>query len=322
LVVTDGASCPTAVLRVSSVNTQTRKSDSNGTTSRKVVSPDINTPRVEEIIQKDRRVTAREIASELNLSYGSVQRIVTDELRYSKVCARWVPRALSAEHKATRMMCSLTFLQRYHSDGQYFIDRIVTGDETWLHHFTPHNPKEPRWSGNTLDHRRGGRSLSHTPSASKVMATVFWNTTGVILIEYLEHGHTIKADRYCATLTKLRKAIRRKRLGLLSKGVILLHDNAKAPYSSPDSGIAAKVQVGGSGISPHTAPIWLQVDYFIFLALKRYLSGTRFTSDYAVKTAAEKWLNEQGPDYYQDEINKSVERSDKCLNRFGEYVEK
>ncbi|XP_035216035.1 uncharacterized protein LOC118189495 [Stegodyphus dumicola] len=85
----------------------------------------INTARVEEIIQRDRRVTVREICSELDLSYGNVQRIVTDELRYSKVCARWVPHALSAELKATRMMCSLTFLQRYHSDGQHFIDRIV-----------------------------------------------------------------------------------------------------------------------------------------------------------------------------------------------------
>ncbi|GFS86866.1 histone-lysine N-methyltransferase SETMAR [Nephila pilipes] len=45
---------------------------------------DINTARVEEIIQRDRRVTVREIASELDLSYGNVQRIVTDELRYSK----------------------------------------------------------------------------------------------------------------------------------------------------------------------------------------------------------------------------------------------
>ncbi|GFT33101.1 histone-lysine N-methyltransferase SETMAR [Nephila pilipes] len=46
---------------------------------------DINTVRVEEIIQRDRRVTVREIASELDLSYGNVQRIITDELRYSKV---------------------------------------------------------------------------------------------------------------------------------------------------------------------------------------------------------------------------------------------
>ncbi|GFT29825.1 histone-lysine N-methyltransferase SETMAR [Nephila pilipes] len=50
---------------------------------------DINTARVEKIIQRDRRVTVREIASELDLSYVNVQRIVTDELRYSKVCALW-----------------------------------------------------------------------------------------------------------------------------------------------------------------------------------------------------------------------------------------
>ncbi|GFS81889.1 histone-lysine N-methyltransferase SETMAR [Nephila pilipes] len=110
---------------------------------------DINTARVEEIIQRDRRVTVREIASELDLSYGNVQRIVTAELRYSKVCVHLVPRALSAEHKATRMMCSLTFIHM----------------ETWnmKHGFitSPPHPKEPRWSGNTLDHRRGRSLRSH-----------------------------------------------------------------------------------------------------------------------------------------------------------------
>ena len=66
-----------------------------------------------------------------------------------------------------------------------------------------------------------------TPSVGKKMATVFWDTTGVILIEYLERGHIINADRYCATLTKLLETILRKRPGLLNKGVILLHDNAR-----------------------------------------------------------------------------------------------
>ncbi|GIY82216.1 histone-lysine N-methyltransferase SETMAR [Caerostris darwini] len=56
---------------------------------------EINTARVEEMIQIDLRATLREISSELRLSFGSVQHIVSDVLRYSKVCARWVPRALS-----------------------------------------------------------------------------------------------------------------------------------------------------------------------------------------------------------------------------------
>ncbi|GFT71180.1 histone-lysine N-methyltransferase SETMAR [Trichonephila clavipes] len=42
---------------------------------------EINTARIEEIIQNDRRVTLSEIS---HLSYGSVQHIVSDVLRYSE----------------------------------------------------------------------------------------------------------------------------------------------------------------------------------------------------------------------------------------------
>ncbi|GFT19855.1 hypothetical protein TNCV_4993011 [Trichonephila clavipes] len=38
---------------------------------------EINTARIEEMIQNNRRVTLREISSEVELSYGSVQHIVS-----------------------------------------------------------------------------------------------------------------------------------------------------------------------------------------------------------------------------------------------------
>ncbi|GFR22846.1 histone-lysine N-methyltransferase SETMAR [Trichonephila clavata] len=34
------------------------------------------------------------------------------------------------------MAVSLEHLVRYHEDGNDFLFRIVTGDETWVHHFT------------------------------------------------------------------------------------------------------------------------------------------------------------------------------------------
>lgn len=61
-----------------------------------------------------------------------------------------------------------------------------------------------------------------TPSDGKVMTTIFWDSCGVIVIEYLARGQTTNADRYCATL-RLREAIRCKRLGMLSEGVIRPH---------------------------------------------------------------------------------------------------
>ncbi|GFS90676.1 histone-lysine N-methyltransferase SETMAR [Trichonephila clavipes] len=43
----------------------------------------ISTARIEEMIQNDQRVTLRKISLELGLSHGSVQRIVSNVLRYS-----------------------------------------------------------------------------------------------------------------------------------------------------------------------------------------------------------------------------------------------
>ena len=54
----------------------------------------------------------------------------------------------------------------------------------------------------------------------------FGDVKGVLLVDFLPSGETVNANRYCQTLDKLREALRRKRPGRLSKGVILQHDNA------------------------------------------------------------------------------------------------
>ena len=58
------------------------------------------------------------------------------------------------------------------------------------------------------------------------MATVFFDMEGVVHVEFMQKGTTINSASYCQTLNRLRKAIKEKRRGKLSAGVILLHDNA------------------------------------------------------------------------------------------------
>jgi histone-lysine N-methyltransferase SETMAR len=58
-------------------------------------------------------------------------------LEYHKVCARWVPRMLTQEHKENRMQVCQDLLNQYEADGDSFLDRIITGDETWCHHYKP-----------------------------------------------------------------------------------------------------------------------------------------------------------------------------------------
>ncbi|GFR79788.1 histone-lysine N-methyltransferase SETMAR [Elysia marginata] len=68
-------------------------------------------------------------------------------------------------------------------------------------------------------------------SAAKVMATVFWDVKVVILLDILPQGQCINAAKYCSTLDRFRDAIRRKRPGLLRRGVVLQHNNAN-PHSA------------------------------------------------------------------------------------------
>ena len=48
-------------------------------------------------------------------------------------------------------------------------------------------------------------------SAGKVIASVFWNSQVVIMIEYLEQGRTINGAYYAAELKRLRQKIAGKR---------------------------------------------------------------------------------------------------------------
>jgi histone-lysine N-methyltransferase SETMAR len=64
-------------------------------------------------------------------------------------------------------------------------------------------------------------------SARKLMATVFYARKGVLMVEFMQQGATITSQVYCEILKKVRRAIQNKRRGMLTSGVVLVHDNAR-----------------------------------------------------------------------------------------------
>ena len=71
------------------------------------VNPD-NKTYADELIRTDRRITVGKLASKLDVSIGSAHSIVAS-LGYSKVCARWVPRQLTEDHKLKEFAAALSF---------------------------------------------------------------------------------------------------------------------------------------------------------------------------------------------------------------------
>ena len=73
------------------------------------------------------------------------------------------------------------------------------------------------------------KKFTKEPSAGKVMATVFWDAKGVIMLDFLPKRSTITGVYFANLLDQLRTAIREKRRGKLSKGVFLQQDNTRIP---------------------------------------------------------------------------------------------
>jgi hypothetical protein len=70
-------------------------------------------------------------------------------------------------------------------------------------------------------------------SAGKVLASVFRDQDGILLIDYLPNGQTIN---YSSLLVQLTGILKEKRRGKLTKGVMFLHENVpahRAPYLAP-----------------------------------------------------------------------------------------
>ena len=139
------------------------------------------------------------IARTLGLGHNAVQEMI-EILGYRKVCARWVPHLLTEDHKGHRKAITSELLQKYRHEGDDFLLRIVTGDESWFQHFEPETKRQStEWRHL---HSPSKNKAKTVPSAVKVMGTVFWDAEGLILAEFLNLGKPsllLVMSRHCTS---------------------------------------------------------------------------------------------------------------------------
>ncbi|UYV61536.1 hypothetical protein LAZ67_1005210 [Cordylochernes scorpioides] len=99
---------------------------------------------------------------------------------------------LSSANSAEAARASLEMHRR---NGDQLFSRIVTGDESWVHHSTPETKRQSMvWKKPEESTPKKGKV---SISAGKVMAIVFWDCKGVLLVDYLPPNTTVNAARYC-----------------------------------------------------------------------------------------------------------------------------
>jgi len=98
---------------------------------------------IDDKIQENRKFTISALAREFpQISRSLIHEIVTEKLKFRKLCSRWVPKILTEQHKTKRMGSALQFLTRYDEGGEEFLTQIVTGDETWVSYDTPESKRQ------------------------------------------------------------------------------------------------------------------------------------------------------------------------------------
>jgi len=105
------------------------------------------------------------------ISQSLLHEIVSDELGFWKLCACWVPKMLTEEHKLKRQASALDFLARYSEEGKNFLSHLVTGDKTWVLHATPESKQQSlEWRHTSSPTKM---KFKQTTSTRKIMCTVF-----------------------------------------------------------------------------------------------------------------------------------------------------
>ena len=273
---------------------------------------------VRAMVMRDRRFTVRFIGETLKMCPTSVYSIITQDLMMKKVAARWVPKLLSDEQKEERVRLARQSSRLYEANEDEFLARFVTMDETWVHHFDPETKRQSmEWKNpGSPTPKRPKRSIS----AGKVMASVFWDAEGIIMIDYLEKGKTMTSDRYCTLLSQLKEKIKSKRRGKLQRGVLYHQDNAPVHKAARSM---AKIQDIGFEILDHPAysPDLAPSDFFLFGNLKKNLRGVQYRSDEEVIEAVEGYFESKNKSFYLAGIKDLKMRWRKCISLKGEYVE-
>ncbi len=160
--------------------------------------------------------TTQELATQFKCSHMTVNRHLHALGMVNKYVDS-VPRQLSTDNLAQRVSICRSLLSRHHRDP--FLERIVTGDEKWVHYIN-------------IRRRRQWLDLSQKPlpdvkanlHPEKIMLCIWWDIEGVIYFKLLETNQTITADFYSQQLQRVHEALfRKQRISGTRDNVILLH---------------------------------------------------------------------------------------------------
>ena len=229
---------------------------------------------------KDRRITVRQVGENFDIGYGTAQDILTNVLGLRRVCARWVPRLLVPEQKTIRVQICTELQQILSDEGDSFLNKVITCDETWFHFFEPESKQQSSILKHTWSPSPVKTRLSK--SVGKVMSIIFCDTKGIVLNNMVPDKTFVNGDYYSGVLREqLRRAIQNKCPELYRSGFILHKDNAPVHVSRVVKQTMSHLNIEPLQHPPYSPDLAI-CDFFLFPTIKYHLRdqrGTRYCNN-------------------------------------------
>ena len=141
-----------------------------------------NTEAVKKIVMENRRITIREVAKDVGISFGSYHAIFLDILGLKRVAAKFVPKLLNFDQKTRRMTIAEKMLNDVNDDPD-LLKKVITGDESWVYAYdVKTKAQSSQWKHTESPRPKKARQVRLN---IKVFLTVFFNYHGVVHPEFL-----------------------------------------------------------------------------------------------------------------------------------------
>ena len=236
----------------------------------------------------------------MGISRERVGSTIHEDLDMPKLSVKWIPKCLNTDQKRQRCQSS------EHLWNFFGLIQMISCRDWWPwtkpgYITITRRQSNSQWSGGIAAHP-APQKFRVQKSAGKVLALIFWDVDGILLISYLPKGLTINAEYYSSLLVQLKDILKEKRRGKVTKRVLFLH-NCPAHRA-----LATQKKVAYLGFQcpdhPPYSPALVPSDYHLFPGLKKQLNGRHFSSDAEVIAAAGTWLDGQLSEFFLSGLQK------------------
>ena len=265
-------------------------------------------------MDKDCCVSIETISAQFDVSVGTVDTIIHEEVKMWKICAKFVSRVLRGDQKESRCHDSSDIVELINSDPAV-LDVLVTCDESWIYCYDPETKRQSSQWKHAVSPRP--KKARQSKSTHKLLMISFFDSTGMIYMHWFPTRQTVNKEYYVDVLREFRQRFYWKRPALFKLGKWHFHeDNAPVHNSIHVTDFLTKMGIKTVAHPPYS-PDLAPCDFWLFPKLKEKHRGCCYETIEEMKEAVMKVIDMLTQEDFYGFLQKLLEWYNKCMAAGG-----